>query len=370
MNDLSERMAVFVPSMIGGGAERIALNLAGGMSEHGYDVDLVLARAEGPYLAEVPESVRVIDLRASRTLTSLPSLVRYLRRERPQAMLSVLGHANLIALWARRLAGVPTRVVVSVRNTLSRSAQRSPNLRKRLMLKLVRRYYPWADGIVAVSKGVADDLSQVAGIARDRIQVIYNPIVTPTLQAKARASLNHPWFMNGQTPVVLSVGRLTATNQKDYPTLIKAFAQVRLSRSARLLILGEGEQRSKLEAMVKQLGLEQDVSLPGFVANPYPYMAHASVFVLSSRWEGLPGVLIEGLYCGVPVVATDCPSGPREILKDGQYGQLVPVGDANALARAIEVSLEGNTPSPPAESWSPYELESVVSQYVNLLLGS
>ena len=370
MKDLSERMAVFVPSMIGGGAERMALNLAGGMAEKGYDVDLVLARAEGPYLAEVPESVRVIDLKASRTLTSLPGLARYLQRERPQAMLSILGHANLIALWARRLAHVPTRMVVSVRNTLSRSAQRSPNLRMRLMLNLVRRFYPWADGIVSVSKGVADDLSQVAGIARGRIQVIYNPIVTPALQVKARASLNHPWFTKGQAPVVLSVGRLTATNQKDFPSLIKAFAQVRSRRPARLMILGEGEQRAKLEAMVKQLGLERDVNLPGFVANPYPYMTRASVFVLSSRWEGLPGVLIEGLYCGAPLVATDCPSGPREILKDGQYGQLVPVGDSNALARAIEISLDGNTPSPPAESWHAYELEAVVSQYVSLLSGT
>ena len=369
MNDLSKRLAIFVPSMIGGGAERIALNLAGGMSENGYDVDLVLAQAEGPYLAEVPESVRVIDLKASRTLTSLPGLVRYLRRERPQAMLSVLGHANLVALWARRLANVPTRVVVSVRNTLSGSAQRSPNLRKRMMLRLVRRYYPWADGIVTVSKGVADDLAQVAGIARDDIQVIYNPIVTPMLQKKARQPLDHPWFKNGQVPVVLSVGRLTATNQKDFPTLIEAFALVRSIRPARLLILGEGEQRAQLETMVKHLGLEQDISLPGFVANPYPYMAQASLFVLSSRWEGLPGVLIEALYCGAPLVATDCPSGPREILADGRHGHLVPVGDANEMARAIENSLDGEAIYPPRESWIPFELEAVVGQYLDILLG-
>ena len=370
MDDPQERLAIFVPSMLGGGAERIALNLARGISERGYVVDLVLAEAQGPYLAEVPASVRVVDLKASRTLKSLPGLVRYLRRERPQAMLSMLGHANLIALWARRLADVPSRVVVSVRNTLSRSAQHSPSLRNSLMLKLIRRYYPWADGIVAVSKGVADDLSQVAGIARDRIQVIYNPIVTPALREKARAPLDHPWFMNGQAPVVLSVGRLTATNQKDFPTLIEAFAQVRRSRPARLMILGEGEQRANLEAMVKQLGLEQDVLLPGFVANPYPYMRRASVFVLSSRWEGLPGVLIEGLYCGAPLVATDCPSGPREILKDGQYGQLVPVGDVSGMARAIETSLDGETIVPPHESWLPFETASVVGQYLDILLGT
>ena len=176
--------------------------------------------------------------------------------------------------------------------------------------------------------------------------------------------------MNGQPPVVLSVGRLTATNQKDFPTLIEAFAQVRQIRPARLLILGEGEQRPKLEAMVKQLGLEQDVILPGFVENPYPYMARAALFVLSSRWEGLPGALIEALYCGAPVVATDCPSGPREILAGGQHGRLVPVGAVSEMAKAIEESLDGETIVPPRASWLPFEMEAVVGQYIDTLLGS
>jgi glycosyltransferase involved in cell wall biosynthesis len=362
-----KRLAIFVPGLCGGGAERAMLKLARGIAERGYAVDLVLARAEGPYLAEVPESVRLVNLKASRVLISLPALVRYLRRERPEALLSVL-HANVIALWARRLAGVPTRVVVSERNTLSHDARRSPDLRVRLEPQLARRFYPWADGIVAVSKGVADDLAQVTGIPRQRIQVIYNPIVTPDMREKAQAPLKHPWFVPGEPPMLLAVGRLTA--QKDFPTLIQAFARVRELRPARLLILGEGQERPALEALVRQLGLEQDVSLPGFVVNPYPYMAQASLFVLSSRWEGLPGVLIEALYCGTPLISTDCPSGPREILAGGQYGELVPVGDAAALARAIETTLASKTPHPPRESWRPFELEVVVSQYINTLLGS
>jgi len=368
MIDPPKRLAIFVPAMLGGGAERAMLNLARGIAERGYAMDLVLAQAEGPYLAEVPESVRVVDLKASRVLTSLPFLVRYLRCERPQALLSALGHANIIALWARRLASVPTRVVVSQRITLSRSAQHALSRRGRLMPQLIRRFYPWADGIVAVSKGVGDDLARVAGLPRERIQVIYNPVVTPELQEKAQASLEHPWFKPGEPPVLLAAGRLTA--QKDFSMLIQAFAQVRQARPARLLILGEGEERPVLEALVRQLGLEQDVSLPGFVENPYPYMAQASLFILSSRWEGLPAVLIEALYCGVPLISTDCPSGPREILADGQYGQLVPVGDATALARAIETSLEGETPRPPRVSWLPFEMEAVVSKYVSLLVGS
>jgi glycosyltransferase involved in cell wall biosynthesis len=363
-----KRLAIFVPSMVGGGAERAMLNLAQGIAERGYAVDLVLARAEGPYLVQVPGSVRVVDLKASRVLASLPALVRYLRREQPEAMLSAMCHANIIALWARRMAGVPKQVVVSERNTLSRSARHASNRRGRLMPQLSRRFYPWADGIVAVSKGVADDLAQVAGLPRERIQVIYNPVVTPELRQKAQAPLEHSWFEPGQPPVLLAVGRLTV--QKDFPTLIRAFAQVRQARPARLLILGEGQDRRGLETLVRQLGLERDVSLPGFIENPYPYMARASLFVLSSRWEGLPAVLIEALYCGAPLIATDCPSGPREILRAGQYGQLVPVGDATALAKAIETSLEGETPRPPWESWRPFKLEAVVNQYINVLLES
>jgi glycosyltransferase involved in cell wall biosynthesis len=360
----SKRLAIFLPALYGGGAERSLLKLAQGIAARGYPVDLVLARAEGPYLAEMPESVRLVNLNAQRVLTSLPALVHYLQREQPAALLSAL-HANLVALLARRLAHVPTRVVVSERNTLSQASQYVPDLRRRVMPQLIRRFYPWADGIVAVSKGVAHDLAQVAGIRQQRIQVIYNPIVTPELQAKAQAPLEHPWFKPGEPPVILAAGRLTA--QKDFSTLVRAFALVRQGHAARLLILGEGEERRALEALAEQLGLEKDTSLAGFVANPYPYMTRASIFVLSSCWEGLPGVLIEALYCGLPLVSTDCPSGPREILADGRYGRLIPVGDAKALARAIHMTLRDRGPGLPPESWRPYELDTVVNQYLNIL---
>lgn len=371
MSNSQKRLAIFLPALYGGGAERIMLNLAVGLAGHGYAVDLVLAQAEGPYLADVPGSVRLVELnarrlRALRTLASLPALVRYLRHEQPDALLSAL-HANIVALWARRLAGTPERAVISEHNTFSRQNQQLPWWYSRLMLQLVRRFYPWANGIVAVSEGVADDLAQVAGIPRNRIQVIYNPIVTPELQDRAKEILDHPWFEPSEPPVVLAIGRLTV--QKDFSTLIQAFARVRRSHVARLLILGEGEERPELEALVRRLRLEQDVRMPGFVSNPFSYMDKASLFVLSSRWEGLPTVLVEALYCGVPIIATDCPSGSREILRDGQYGQLVPVGDVASLARAIEAMLDGTTPRSLRESWQPFELETVVNQYKSILLG-
>lgn len=360
----SAPVAFFLPALYGGGAERIVLALAGGVASRGIPVDLVLARREGPFLSEVPAPVRIVDLGSRRDLLALPALVRYLRKDRPRVLVSGL-HTNLIALWARRLAGGSTRIIVCEHNTLSsRVGHYASDLRMRWMPRLIGRFYPWADGIVAVSQGVADDLARETKIPRDRIRVIYNPIVTPELAAKAGAPLEHPWFGPGQPPVVLAVGRLTA--QKDFPALIRAFAQARVDHAARLLILGEGEERPALEALVGELGLQGDVELPGFVINPYPYMSKARAFVLSSRWEGLPGVLIEAMFCGTRLVATDCPSGPREILRDGRYGLLVPVGNVEALSLAISTALRGILTPPPRESWRPFELDHVVEQYLDI----
>jgi len=362
------RIAIFMPSLFGAGGQRSMLNLAHGLAERGHAVDLVLAQAEGPFLAEVPRSVRVRDLKASRAITSLPALVRYLRAERPEAMLSVFGYVNIVALWAWRLAGVRTRLFVNEQNTVSLEAGNAASWRGRLTPWLIKRFYPWANGIVVVSHGVRDDLAQLTKIPRERITVIYNPsVVRDDVCDKAQAPLDHPWFAPDQPPVLVAVGRLQV--QKDYPTLLHAFARVRRTRPLRLLILGEGKERPALEALINELRVERDVSLPGFVMNPFAYMSRASLFVLSSRWEGLPTVLIEALCCGTPVVSTDCPSGPREILRDGQYGRLVPVGDAEALAAAIEATLAAETPRPPSDSWRPYELEAVVDQYANLLLA-
>lgn len=367
MVNASVRLAIFVPDLAAGGAQRSMIKLAGGLAERDYQVDLVLAHASGPFLAETPDTVRLVDLGAPRVLASLPHLVDYLQRERPAAMLSVL-HANLVALWARRLTGIPHRLVVSERNTLSSEVHAyAADVRMRLIPLLTRRCYPWADAVVAVSWGVAADLVRYAKLSPRQVRVIYNPIITPGLRMKAQESLAHPWFAPGAPPVTLAVGRLEA--QKDFTTLIHAFALVRRSRPVRLLILGEGDERTQLEATAQQLGVQDDVGLPGFVPNPYPYMARAGTYVLSSRWEGLPGVLIEALYCGAPLVSTDCPSGPREILAGGRYGLLTPVGDAPKLAAAIDAALNGEAPHASQESWQPFELETVVNQYEDALLG-
>jgi len=343
------------------------VNLAEGVARRGYPVDLVLAKAKGPYLEQVAETVRVVDLNAYRCAASLPGLARYLVRERPGAMLSVTSGANVVALLARRLVGLPSRLVVNEQNTLSQWVNRSSNWRIRLTPRLVKYSYRWANAVVAVSHGVADDLIATWRIPADRVEVIYNAGVTPQLRRKALAQVDHPWLDSGQPPLVLAVGSLTV--QKDFGTLLRAFAKVRANRPARLMILGEGRERPRLEESVRALGLEEDVQLPGWIDNPYAYMTRASVFTLSSRWEGLPTVLVEALYCGARVVATDCPNGPREILKNGEYGRLVPVGDVDELARAIAMSIGGNAPPAPRESWQPYDVDNIVGKYVDLLFG-
>jgi glycosyltransferase involved in cell wall biosynthesis len=367
MNTTSEKLSIFVPQMVVGGAQRSMLKLAVGMAARGYRVDLVAASATGELLSEIPKSVALVDLKASRAVACLPALTRYLHHERPCALLSVL-HTNIIGIWAKYLSNVRTRVIVSERNTLSSEAEyyRS-DLRFRLLPKLIRTFYPLADAIVAVSQGVADDLVRTARISPNKVHVIYNPIITPDFQQKMLESLDHPWLKKGEPPVILAVGRLTA--QKDFSTLIRAFAQVCKTHLARLMILGEGEKRQTLESLIAQMGLAEQVSMPGYVPNPYPYMRRASAFVLSSRWEGLPGVLIEALYSGIPLISTDCPSGPYEILAGGQYGRLVPVGDVTALANAMELALDGKISPPVEESWHRFQLETVADQYIDLLFN-
>ena len=329
------KLAFFLPNLGGGGAERMMMNLAQGLVERGLTLDMVLAKAEGPYLSTLPDGVRVVDLKAGSVVRSVPGLVRYLREEQPEVLLSTLHYANLAALTARRLAGTRTRVFLREANMLS--VGNSGTFKNRTILTLVKRLYPWSSGVVAVSEGVAADVKAFVNIPEEKVHTVYNPVVTDDLCRQCEAPVAHRW-LETDVPVFLGVGRLT--EQKDFTTLIRAFAEVRSRREARLIILGEGEQRAKLQGLVAELGLAQEVDLPGFVDNPFAFMSRASVFVLSSAWEGLPGVLIQALACGCPAVSTDCPSGPHEVLEGGRYGKLVPVGDVAAMTDAMLHTLE------------------------------
>jgi glycosyltransferase involved in cell wall biosynthesis len=339
------RIALFMTALGGGGAERVMLNLSAGLAGLGVGVDLVVTSSRGAFCVDVPESVRFVDLESTRIIASLFPLVHYLQKERPRVMLAAMAPTNCIAVWARALAHVPLRLVLAEHTTLTQALSASVNLKRRILSILMRLTYPHADAVVAVSSGVADSLAFAIGLPRERIDVIYNPVVTPKMLEKSTQTLNHPWFRTGEPPVILGVGRLIRA--KDFFTLIRAFAILLKRREASLIILGEGEGRLDLEKLVSGLGIGDYVSMPGFVSNPYAYMRRAAVFVLSSRWEGLPTVLIEAIACGAPVISTDCPSGPREILGEKYEHLLTKVGDhimlANKLVDVLEHKL--NVPS-------------------------
>jgi glycosyltransferase involved in cell wall biosynthesis len=361
-------IAFFLPAVRGGGAQRVVVNLVDGITERGHPVDLVLAEADGVFLDQLSPRVRMVDLAAGRLVRSVGPLTRYLRRERPRVLVSSMSHANLVALWAAKLARRDTPVVVTEHNTLSQAAGEDGELARGIWPHLLRIFYPWAASIVAVSEGAADDLARTSGLPRNRVQVVYNPVITPAILAMAEKDPGHPWFAPGQPPVVLGVGRLT--RQKDFPTLLRAFAAMRQRRPARLIILGEGEDRQTLEELRSELGLTEDVALPGFQENAMAYMAHSALFVLSSAWEGLPTVLIEAMAAGTQVVSTDCPSGPREILQGGRLGKLVPVGDAHALAEAMIEALERPGAAVPADALAPFTMNAAVDEYLRVIESS
>jgi glycosyltransferase involved in cell wall biosynthesis len=345
------------------------VTLANAFAARRLGVDLVVAgdrgQAVGDLSGEVSAAVRLVDLGAGRIVRSLAPLAAYLRRERPSAMLSFLSHANVIAVLARRLARVPVRLVISERNHLSAGLDRGR--RSTLLPALMRWTYPWADHIVAVSTGVASDLQARLGLPACRITTIHNPIVSPDLPRLAAQCPGHPWLAEGAPPVILGVGRLS--RQKDFTTLIRAVAKVRARRPVRLIVLGDGEERPQLEALVHRRGLASDVALPGYAPNPFPFMRRAAVFVLSSRHEGLPGALIQAMACGTPVVSTDCPSGPAEILESGRWGRLVAVGNADAMAAAILATIDDPRPPEVTTRAAAFGIEPAVSAYLKVLSG-
>lgn len=331
---MTSKLAFYLPNLGGGGAERMMVNLAHGLTAQGLRLDIVLASATGPFIGALPGSANIIDLKAKSVLRSVPGLARYLRRHQPEVLLSTLHYANLAALSARRLVGGRTRVFLREANMLS--IGNTDNIKTQAILALVKQMYPWSDGVIAVSQGVAEDVRSFVPLSDEKVHTVYNPVITEDLFKKCQEMPAHPFFEQSEE-VVLGVGRLT--KQKDFSTLIRAFAEVRRKRVSKLIILGEGEQRTILQALIAELNLGDDVDMPGFVENPFSFMNRSSVFVLSSAWEGLPGVLIQALACGCPVVSTNCPSGPQEVLEAGRYGSLVPVGDVKEMARAILDSL-------------------------------
>ncbi len=364
---MNDRIAVLIPTMAGGGAERVFLNLIKGFVREGVNVDLLLLDKEGSYVNEIPNEVRIIELEGGRVIKMVPSLIRYLKSAKPMSLLVAMNYVNVIAIIAKFIARSETKVVITEHNNRSIAASNNRGPISSITKLLMKIFYPYADEIVAVSNGVADDLVDYASIARAKITTIYNPVITDELIEKSKESVDHEWF-NSNVPVVIGVGRLN--KQKGFDVLIKAFELVRKEIKAKLIIFGEGEQRHELQNLIKNKNLGEDILLYGFVSNPYKYMRNANLYVLSSNFEGLPTVLIEALACDTPVISTDCPSGPQEILAGGKFGTIVEVGNSEELANAIVGHLRSDMDLTKSdEHQKKFKSSFVTKEYLKLLIN-
>ncbi|MET0091768.1 MAG: glycosyltransferase [Candidatus Thiodiazotropha sp.] len=362
------RICIFIPTFGDGGVERMLVNLARGLNHLGVAVDFIVKNTQIPYVDKLPSDVNLIEFGQCRRRQRIQQLLAYLDEYRPDVLISAKGKDDLVAIHAKLQTSVPTRFYLRPGTAVSeRLRARNANWFKRWRThRRMHWLYRHTDGVIAVSQGVADEIIGATGVDPAKVKVVRNPNITPELYNLAAAPLNHPWFNGDDEPVMLGIGGLR--QQKDFPSLLHAFARVNRDRPARLMILGQGHQHDELLNLAKSLGAADRVELPGFVENPYAYLSRAALFVLSSLWEGSPNVVTESLALGTPVVATDCRSGPNEITQQGKYGKLVPVGDVPAMANAILETLA----DPPDSEWlkgavQEYTMEKSAARYLEAL---
>jgi len=359
-------LAIFCPYFDNGGVEHMLVNLSRGIASLGHKADFIVGHSNRPYLGSLPQEINVVELGSTRKSEIIEKTVSYLRQYRPSTILSAKEPSNQLLLRAKQISGVPFKIFLRSVTNISKQLENRNFVKRMLISKGLKHTYHKADGIIAVSGGVAEDISKITNLPRDDISVIPNPVITPDIMDLAKRPIDHDWFFSDQPPVIIGVGRLG--RPKNFSLLVKAFEEVRKSIPCRLVILGNGRRRERLLRLAKRLNVDNDFWLPGFIENPYPYIVNSRIFVLSSLWEGSPNALTESLALGIPVVSTDCPSGPREILQDGKYGQLVPPNDVTAMAQAIIKTLD----VPPASDFlknavKDYTMENSARQYLQVM---
>lgn len=335
-------MAFILPNLAQGGAELVTLTLIEALVDQGFGIDLVTLSPHGTLRSQVPAAVHIFDLHAPRVRQALTPLIKYLRARRPEAVHAAMWPLTIIAIIAAKLSGTKARVVVSDHSILSLQYARS-RLTMLALRATARLIYPWAAVRVCVSKGCAEDLARLSGLPVSEFRVISNPIRKPSVPLKATGEVEQYW--TGAQLRILTVGTLKEPKRHDL--LIESFHLLPRQLQAKLVIVGEGECRAKLEGLIDRLQLSERVALPGAANDPWPYYASADLFVLSSDREGYGNVLVEALLAKLPIVSTDCETGPREILDGGKYGRLVPTNDAQALSSAIvDQATETHDPAP------------------------
>ena len=357
----------FLSRLGSGGIGRLHIHLIKGLREKGLEVDLALGKLSGPYRKYL-DFPGVYNISTTHSLLGVLPFALYLMRRRPKVVVCEKLRVNVVAQRAKRLAGSDCRIFASIHGPLTHKLEHEGLSEKKRQKKyaLIRKWYPNNDGFIAVSRGIGEDLHHHFHIPKRKIHVIYNPVLAPEVMEKGQDAPTHPWFNPKANPVILSVGRLE--EQKGYPCLLESFLKVRQFVDCRLIILGEGSKRKELQSIINKLGLQEHVSMPGFVSNPYPFMRCSDLFVLSSKWEGFGIVLVEAMAFGTPVVSTDCPVGPGEILEQGKLGKLVPVDDTEQMAKAIIETLRARPPSEPLiQAARKYTVERVAEAYLNVL---
>ena len=359
-------IAFFLPSLAGGGAEKVFINLAKAFSDFSIEIDFVLGRAEGPFLEELPTGVRVFDLSTNHMAASLFGLSQYLRKNNPDILISGILIANFISVLAKKLVSTQTKTAVCLHSVESKAIKLGAFGKRHVMQIVYPMVIRGADKIIAVSNGVAHDFSMLTGVPLDRVDVIHNPIVDQHLHSMSNEKIIEEWFPKKECPILLSVGRLSV--EKDFINLINAFSIVKKrSINAKLIILGEGSERQGLEDLRYRKKLENDVIMPGFVKNPYKFMREADVLIVSSRWESFGNTLVEAMACGCQVIATDCPVGPVELLEAGKWGTIVPVGDPVKLAEAIINNLIGEKKNKVIERAKDFTVQKIARRYLKVL---
>jgi glycosyltransferase involved in cell wall biosynthesis len=337
------KVVFFISNFKVGGSEKSILNLLKNLNQDNFQKSLLLQKKIGDLIIEIPSDVLIRELSTFYPGSTLFSLIKYMYQEKPDIIMSVFPRLNIITILAKILSRSKTKIIISERSTFSRLSKYAAHkiynklISHSILPILAKIFYKRADLIICVSRGVADDISKIIG-KLPSIMVIYNPVLDDNILEFIKEPLTSLNINNPSLPIILAVGRVTKA--KDYPTMLKAFSIVLEEMPANLLIIGDGEDRKKIENIIKELDISKNVFLFGFQKNPLKYMAKADVFVLSSILEGFPNVLVEAMACGVPVVSTDCQSGPNEIIEDGKNGLLVPVGNEKAIAEAIVKLLE------------------------------
>lgn len=360
-----KKLFIVRPSMSYGGADRVTLTLLENLPQDEYDISLILMRAEGAFLEDIPKHVRLINTNSKNLWLYTFPLLKILKNEKPDIVFSTCGGANMpLSLAASIVPNKKFKLILSERNILFPPGKNK--LKRSLMMLAKRLFYNAADHHTAVSKGVKEEMIKAFALKAEQISVVDNPVITLQLLAQSKEEVNHPWFKKDRSiPVILHAGRFVY--QKDHQTLIEAFKILNEKTEARLFLMGEGPLKKEIQSLVKSYDLESPVEFAGFDKNPFKYMSKCDVFVLSSHHEGMPGVLVQAMACGAPCVSTDCPTGPNEIIKsDLNNGKLVPVGDSKQMATAIEEVL--NNPLQNIEKGvERFKLEVALNSYLKVI---